>query len=74
MIKSIATRKRGRPMVRRYCLQFPKKHWPLTTVKRPQRKIDDIAVRGTVNIQVASGRKRKVIIKQKYSIISVKCC
>ena len=41
------------------------------TVKRLQRKIDDI---GKVNRQLSSGRKRKVIIEQKCSIISVKFC
>jgi len=42
--------------------------FPNSTVKRLQRKIDDI---GTVNKQLESGRKRKAIIEQKFSIISV---
>jgi len=54
---------------------FPKSQQTLAThnftVKHLQRKIDEI---GTVNRQLASGRKRKVIIEQKYSIISVKFC
>jgi len=53
-------------MVGRDCLQSsPTKHLPLTTVKRLQWKIDDTVERST-----CQWKKRKVIIKQKYSIIN----
>ena len=48
--------------MKRLLAEFPKKHRPLTTVKCLQRKIDNI---GTVNRQFGSGRKLKVVIKQK---------
>jgi len=43
--------------------EFPKKHWPLTTVKHLQQKI---IYTGTVNNnrQLESGRKQKVILKK----------
>jgi len=57
---------------KRLLAEFPNKTFAIhnITVKRLQRKIDDTAV----NRQLASGRKRKVIIEQKYSIISVTFC
>ena len=49
--KKYCDKKRG--MVRRDCLQSsPIKHLPLTTVKRLQRKIDDIVERSTDNLPV----------------------
>jgi len=37
--------------------QFPDKHWPLTTVKRLQQKIDDTAERSTENSPVEENEK-----------------
>jgi len=48
------------------------KHWPLTTVKRLQWKID---VTGTVNRNVnLAVEENKKLFEEKYSIISVICC
>jgi len=61
MIKNTATRKDVQ--YKEMQMQFPNKHWPLTTAKRRQRKIDDT---GTVNRQLGSGRKRKVFNNEKF--------
>jgi len=53
--------KKKRYGTKRLLAEFPNKRWPL---KRLQRKIDN----------TGSGRKRKVIIEQKCTIISVKFC
>ena len=37
--------------------EFLNKHWPLTTVKRLQRKIDDTVERSTDNLQVEENEK-----------------
>jgi len=37
--------------------EFPQIHWPLTTVKRLQRKIDDTAERSTDNLSVEENEK-----------------
>jgi len=68
LIKYIATRKEV--WYEEIACRVPNEYWPLTTLT-VKRKIDDI---GTVNRQLGSGRKRKVIIEQKHSIISVKFC
>jgi len=55
---------------KRLLAEFPNKHLPFTTVKHLQQKIDGNI---TVNRQLGSGRKRKVI-RKKYNITSVTCC
>jgi len=45
-------RDKKRCMVQRDYLRSPIKHLPLTTVKRLQRKIDDIVERSTDNLPV----------------------
>jgi len=57
--------------IKRLLAEFPNKYWPLTTVKHLQQKINDTV---TVNRQLSSGRKQKVIAVFLYSIISVTCC
>jgi len=54
--KKYCNKKRG--TVRRDCLQSSSiKHLPLTTVKRLQRKIDDIVERSTDNLPVEENEK-----------------
>ena len=65
IVKNTATRNEAGLWYEEIACKVPNKHWPLTTVKRLQRKIVD-------NLPVE--KKRKVIIKQKHSIISVKFC
>ena len=57
--KNTATRKEVRyELLRRDCLQSsPIKHLPLTTVKRLQRKIDDIVEWSTDNLPVEANEK-----------------
>jgi len=41
----------------RFLAEFPFKHWPLTTVKRLQWKIDDTAERSADNLAVEENEK-----------------
>jgi len=55
-------------------VELPNKHWPLTTVKCLQWKIDDT---GTVNRQVnLAVKENEKLFEQKYrpSTISAICC
>jgi len=47
LIKNIAIREEVGCGIKRLLAEFPDKHWPITTVKRLQRKIDDTAERST---------------------------
>jgi len=59
-------------MVRRDCLQSSSTNIGHNIVKSLQRKIDDTVEWSTDNLPVEENEKS--IIKQKYSIISVKIC
>ena len=48
--------------------EFPDKHWPLTTVKRLQRKTDDTAERSTDNLSVEENET--LYNERKCSVIS----
>ena len=57
LIKNTAKGKEVWYKEKRFFAEFPDKHWPLTTVKHLQWKIDDTSERSTDNLAVEENEK-----------------